>query len=294
MNPPIPSSVARAQLGVETFGRNEAQFGSNEAHSSGVSWAAVIAGAFVAAALSLALVALGTGIGFSGASPWASTGATASRIGRTAIAWLIVMQLIASSLGGYLAGRLRTRWVTIHTHEVYFRDTAHGVLVWAVGLVITAAFLTTAATSLVGGAGWGNMTAVNRSESALSSNVYDSNRYLVDQLLRTAAPSVDKDNASVRDEFGLIFANSLRDGSLSQADKSYLTQVVTARTGVSQSDAERRVDEAYAQAQEAADRSRKAVAHSMYWTFAALLIGAFCASVAATIGGKQRDRVVVV
>src|SRR5471032_1717000 len=142
----IPSSsAARAQTGVETLGRNEA-------HSSGVSWAAVIAGAFVAAALSLALLALGAGIGFSAVSPWANAGASASRIGRTAIAWLVLMQLIASSVGGYLAGRLRTRWVNIHTHEVYFRDTAHGFLVWAVGLVMTAAFLTSAATSMIGGA----------------------------------------------------------------------------------------------------------------------------------------------
>src|SRR5471032_1469459 len=109
----IPSSsAARAPFGVESFGRNEA-------HSSGVSWAAVIAGAFVAAALSLALLALGAGIGFSAVSPWANTGASASAIGWTAIGWLVLMQLIASSVGGYLAGRLRTKWVNVHTHEVY-------------------------------------------------------------------------------------------------------------------------------------------------------------------------------
>src|ERR1700680_2193958 len=158
---PLPSSSSLAQTGVETFGRNEA-------HSSGWSWAAVMAGAFVAAALSLALLALGTGIGLSALSPWANAGASVSRIGRTAIAWLVLMQLLASSVGGYLAGRLRTRWVNIHTHEVYFRDTAHGFLVWAVGLVITAAFLTSAATSMVGGAARASMTAADRPESAQS------------------------------------------------------------------------------------------------------------------------------
>src|SRR6202023_2740477 len=147
-----PSSSPRAQTGGEPLGRNEA-------HSSGVSWAAVIAGASVAAALSLALLALGTGIGFSAVSPWANVGASASRIGRTAIIWLILMQLIASSAGGYLAGRLRTKWVNVHTHEVYFRDTAHGFLAWAVGLVITAAFLTSAATAMIGGATAGAVTA---------------------------------------------------------------------------------------------------------------------------------------
>src|ERR1700730_2550402 len=146
MPQPIPSlSDARSHTGVaETVARNEA-------HSSGVSWAAVMAGAFVAAALSLALLALGAGIGFSAVSPWENAGVSGSMIGWTAVIWLVLMQLISSSVGGYLAGRLRTKWVRVHTHEVYFRDTAHGFLVWAVGLVVAAAFLTSAATSMIGG-----------------------------------------------------------------------------------------------------------------------------------------------
>ncbi len=111
----------------------------DDSNSSGVSWGAVIAGAFVAAALSLALLALGTGIGMSSISPWANSGASAAKVSGGAIVWFVAMQLIAFSIGGYLAGRLRTKWVNIHTHEVYFRDTAHGFLVWAVGTVITAA-----------------------------------------------------------------------------------------------------------------------------------------------------------
>src|ERR1035441_8888949 len=83
---------------------------ANDSNSSGVSWGAVIAGAFVAAALSLALLALGAGIGLSAVSPWANAGASASMIGWTAIIWMVLMQLIASSTGGYLAGRLRTKW----------------------------------------------------------------------------------------------------------------------------------------------------------------------------------------
>ena len=287
LDQPIPlSSAARLQTGVETVGRNEA-------HSSGVSWAAVIAGAFAAAALSLALLALGTGIGFSAVSPWANAGAPASRIGRTAIAWLVLMQLIASSVGGYLAGRLRTKWVNIHTHEVYFRDTAHGFLAWAVGLVITAAFLTSAATSMIGGAGRASVTA-DPSGSVQSRDGFSPNGYLVDRLLRTSAPASDKDNASVRGEIELIFANGLREGNLPPTDRSYLAHVVAAKTGASEADAEKRMDDAFAQAQQAADSARQAVAHSMYWTFLALLIGAFCASFAATIGGKERDRVVVI
>jgi hypothetical protein len=289
MEQPTPSSMAaRAQAGFPEIS------GRNEAHASGVSWAAVIAGASVAAALSLALLALGTGIGLSAPSPWADAGAYTSRIGRTAIIWLVLIQLIASSVGGYLAGRLRTRWVNVHTHEVYFRDTAHGFLVWAVGLVITAAFLTSAATSMIGRGAQGGITVTDRSGSAPSRDGVGGNGYFVDRLLRTRAPGTDKDTTSVRGEIGLIFANGLREGGLPAADRSYLAQLVAAKTGVSEPDAERRVDEAYTQAQDASDSARKAVAHSMYWTFLALLIGAFCASVAATIGGKERDRVVVI
>jgi hypothetical protein len=286
MEQTVPSSAARSFAVAETSARNEA-------NSSGVSWGAVIAGAFVAAALSLALLALGTGIGLSAVSPWSNAGASASAIGWTAIAWLVLMQLIVSSVGGYLAGRLRTKWVNVHTHEVYFRDTAHGFLVWAVGLVITAGFLTSAATSLIGGAARAGAIA-EASGPVQSREGLSPNGYLVDTLLRTNASAPDKDNAAVRGEVGLILANGVREGNLPPADRTYLAQVVAARTGASQADAEKRVDDAYAQARETTDTARKSVAHAMYWSFLALLTGAFCASFAATIGGRERDRVVVV
>ncbi len=265
-----------------------------DSNSSGVSWGAVTAGAFVAAALSLALLALGTGIGFSSVSPWANAGASSSTLGWTAVIWLVLMEIIASSMGGYLAGRLRTRWVNVHTHEVYFRDTAHGFLVWAVGLVITGAFLTSAAASMIGGAARTGASAAESSAQAQPRENLGRNNYFVDTLLRPATPSSAQDDASTRGEMGLILANALRQGSIPPADRTYLAQVIAAKSGVSETDAEKRVDDAFAQAQQAADTARKAIAHSMYWTFLALLIGAFCASFAATMGGKQRDSVVVI
>jgi hypothetical protein len=267
---------------------------TNDSNISGVSWGAVLAGAFVAAALSLALLALGTGIGFSAVSPWSNAGASTSAIGWAAVVWLVVMELIASSIGGYLAGRLRTKWVSLHTHEVYFRDTAHGFLVWAVGLVIAAAFLTSAATSLVGGAAQANASATTAFRSDDAGGVLAQNGYFADVLLRTKATVPRQDNTSIRGEIGLILANSLRRGSMAQADKMYLAQVVAARTGMSETEAEKSVEDVYAQDQLAADTARKAIAHSMYWTFLALLVGAFSASLAATMGGKQRDNVVVI
>ena len=268
-------------------------FGPDDSNSSGVSWGAVIAGAFVAAALSLSLLALGAGIGFSAVSPWANIGASATAIGWTAIVWLVLMQIISSSLGGYLAGRLRTKWVRVHTHEVYFRDTAHGFLVWAVGLVIAAAFLTSAATSLMGRTE--GRTAIDDEASGQTRSAgVGPNAYFVDLMLRTNAPSAMQNDASARAEVGLILANALRNGAIPPSDKSYLARLVAARTGINESDAETRVDDVYSQDQQAADNARKAIAHAMYWTFLALLVGAFCASLAATMGGKQRDNVLVV
>jgi hypothetical protein len=267
----------------------------NEAPSSGVSWPAVLAGAFAAAALSLSLLALGTGIGLSSVSPWSNVGASASAIGIGAIVWLIVTQIIAATMGGYLAGRLRTRWVNIHTDEVYFRDTAHGFLVWAVGLVITAAFLASAATSLVGGgAQVVAITSGKATSDQVDGQVSDPNEYFINTLFRSDRTVPDSNDASMRAEAGNIFAYALRQKDIPAPDKTYLARLVAARTGLSQTDAEQRVSEVLTQARQAADTARKAVAHTLYWTFLALLIGAFCASFAATIGGKQRDHVVTI
>jgi hypothetical protein len=273
----------------------------NEAHSSGVSWAAVIAGAFVAAALSLILLTLGTGLGLSSVSPWSGVGASASTIGTAAIFWLILMQTMSSSMGGYLAGRLRTKWASIHTDEVYFRDTAHGFLVWAVGLVIAASFLATAAASTMGGAARASVTTVSGAGgSRMATGVQDGGRaldpnaYFIDTLFRSNRSSPDRNDASVRGEAGVIFASALRQGNLPETDKLYLAQLVAARTGVSEPEAEKRVSDVFVEAQQAADTARKALAHLSLWLFAALLIGAFCASFAATIGGRQRDHVKLV
>jgi hypothetical protein len=266
-------------------------FARNEAHSSGVSWSAVIAGAFVAAALSLILLALGTGMGLSSVSPWSNSGTSASTIGMAAIAWLIIVQIIASAMGGYLAGRLRTKWAIIHTDEVYFRDTAHGFLVWAVGLVLTASFLTSAASSMIGKAVQGTATtstSVSGGEGAVLG--YDPNTYLTDTLFRSQTPSPDR-TAQVNAETELIFANALRQRHLPEEDRTYLAKVVAAKTGLSDRAAEQRVSEVFAQLQRAAEMARKAVAHLSLWIFVALLIGAFCASYAATIGGRERDHV---
>ena len=272
----------------------------NEAHSSGVSWAAVIAGGFVSAALALVLLSLGTGLGLSSVSPWSGVGASASAIGSAAIFWLILMQIMSCSMGGYLAGRLRTKWAQIHTDEVYFRDTAHGFLVWAVGLVITASFLATAAATMMGEAHGGASTVSRAGEAGLATRAQggerslDPNEYFIDTLFRGHPASPDRDAAAVRGEAALIFANALRQGNIPPRDRTYLDQLVAAKAGVSEPEADKRVSDVFADAQQTAEASRTALAHLSLWLFVALLIGAFCASFAATIGGRQRDHVKLV
>jgi hypothetical protein len=233
--------------------------------------------------MSLILLALGTGVGLSSISPWSGAGDNVSKIGVTAISWLIASQLVTSALGGYLAGRLRTKWITVHTDEVYFRDTAHGFLVWAVGLVITAAFLASAAAAIAGG-----MTKSGASGSPAA----NPNAYYVDALFRSDRLVVDPSDISVRTEIGGILANGLRHGDLPAADKGYLGGLVAQRTGLTQADADKRVSDIWEQVRESAEAARKAMAHLAYWTFLALLVGAFSASLAATFGGRQRDHVI--
>jgi hypothetical protein len=297
----------------------------SDLNNPGVSWGAVLAGAAAAAALSFILLILGVGLGLSSVSPW-SFNATA--IGVSTIAWLAFMQLAASGIGGYMAGRLRVKWSSIHTDEVHFRDTAHGLLAWAVATLITVAVLAGGTRAVLSGAidaGSGVAAAIGPAAAAgagaagaagakqgegSGANPLD---YFSDMLLRAApaapattatgtlaAPAANASTAEQRVEIGKIFATGLSTGSLAADDRAYLGQVVASRTGLTQAEGEARVDAVYARAakaaadakaaaQQAAETARKAGAHTALWMFVALLLGAFVASLAATFGGRQRD-----
>jgi hypothetical protein len=199
------------------------------------------------------------------------------------------VEIVASALGGYVAGRLRTKWVDTHSDEVYFRDTAHGLLAWAVALVITAAFLGNAATRMVG--------AESRVESAAGGAarsegvVAESQRYFVDSLFRSGQAAGAGADAAVRTEVGAIFGHALSQREFLDEDKSYVATRVAAHTGLSPAEALRRVDEVFERDRQVAEAARRAIAHALYWLFVALLLGAFSGSFAATFGGKQRDRI---
>src|SRR5580704_3691831 len=119
---------------------------------SGTSWGAILAGAVVITAIGLLLLAIGAGFGLSTISPWPNSGVSATTFAVMTAIWLVIAQWLSAGIGGYVAGRLRTRWTGLHTNEVSFRDTAHGVVAWAVAAVLGAAILTGAAAGLVGSA----------------------------------------------------------------------------------------------------------------------------------------------
>jgi hypothetical protein len=277
---------------------------------SGVSWGAIFAGAAAAAALSLILVLLGFGLGFSAVSPWANEGVSAKGLGITTIVWLAFTQIVASGLGGYIAGRLRVKWTYMHGDEVYFRDTAHGFLAWCVATLVTATLVAGSVSSVVSGgvqagaqvAGGAASAMTQVAGTAAANTDSDQYGYYIDSLFRDDRPVAASDDAA-RGTVTRIFARSIADGQLAAEDRTWLAQLVAQRTNLTQADAERRVDEVYARtqkavadaklaAQETADAAAKIAAWTTLWMFVALLAGAFFASFAATFGGRRRDAVV--
>jgi hypothetical protein len=260
---------------------------TGEPSVAGVSWPAVTAGAVVSCALTLVLLAFGIGLGLSVVSPWAGAGVSANTFKIGTGLYLIVIAMLASSIGGYIAGRLRTRWVGVHSDEVYFRDTAHGFIAWALASVLGAVLLASPASSLIGGAASGATQAA----TSAASQAGPMDGY-VDTLMRSDAPAAQNaGNAQEsRGEMVRLFTRSFRNGSeLKPADREYVAKVVAARTGLSQADADKRVNEVVTQAKADLDAARKASAQLAFWLTASLLIGAFCASLAATEGGGLRD-----
>lgn len=327
-----------------------------ESRFSGVSWGAIIAGGVAAAALGILLMTLGAGLGLIAVSPWPDEGASAETVGIGVIVWSIIIEVASFGLGGYLAGRLRTKWANLHGDEVYFRDTAHGLVTWALGTLVFICLVSSAAgqlaksTAEVGGAmgtaavaGAGTAAAAAGPDlmagpgpRGMRGNPMD---YYIDLLFRPAGaqggaaagtttgtadgtttgttggttppagtpPAMPMtgeatDIGPARGEIMHIAAASFKDGTfnLSAPDRTYIAQLVAQRTGMSQQEAEKRVDDVVNQAKttftdaankakEAADAARKAGAGLAMWSVVAMLIGAFVASYAATIGGRHRD-----
>jgi hypothetical protein len=270
-----------------------------ESSASGVAWPAIIGGAFASVALAMLLFTLGSGLGLASVSPWANTGASVTTVTVMTGIWLIVMHWLASGLGGYLTGRLRTKWAGLHTHEVFFRDTANGFLSWAVASVVGAVIVATTAAFVVSGtaaiatgvAGGAAKVAIQSASAATGPSAY-----LLDRLFRTDRPNAAGVEADAKAQTGQIILNGLTTGDVPAPDKAYLAQLVSAHTGVAPEEAAKRVDQVIADAktaevkvQQGVDAARKAGTALTIFTGLAMLIGAFIACAAAALGGQQRD-----
>ena len=252
---------------------------------SATSWGAIVGGAFVIAALTLLLLAIGAGFGLSTVSPWPNVGVSATTFAVMTAIWLVIVQWISAGIGGYVAGRLRTRWTGLHTHEVQFRDTAHGILAWAVAAVLSAAVLTGVASGLVGGAATVASGAPQNPTTAPSP-------YTVDSLFRTDKPDTAAGQDPRPEASHILARGLLPGGEVSNDDRTYLARLVAARTGISQDEAQQRVNNAITNSRQAADTARKATRNLAICIGFSMLIGAFIAGVAAKIGGDHRDALV--
>jgi hypothetical protein len=279
-----------------------------ESSSSAVSWGPIIAGTLAATAISLVFLLIGSGLGLTMVSPWSHDSASLTTVGATAAIWLIVVQWVSAGLGGYLTGRMRTKWVGVHTYEVFFRDTAHGFLAWALATVIVAGVLGSALSSIVSTGTQATATAVGAvgaAGAATAASASDgatsgfSPAYFTDALLRpanTAPAAGNQSDEAVSAQVTRVLVNGFVDGKLSADDQAYVEQVVAARTGLSATDAKarvdavlKRIDDTKVAAQQAADTARKTASAVALFGALSLFVGAFIASVSAAIGGRQRD-----
>ncbi len=277
-----------------------------ESSDSAVSWGAIIAGAVAASAITVVLSLLGSGIGLSMASPFSSQGASLTTFAITTAIWLIIVQWASAGFGGYIAGRLRTKWTGVNRDEVFFRDTAHGVLAWALATLIVAGALGSAISATVGAGVQATATvtagATAAGAAAASSDAgSNATSYFVDSLLRPTTPSTAPAGTAADDTAGQvsrILLTSAANGEMSAGDRTYLDQLVASRTGLSEADAKARVDgvlksvdDAKVAATQAAETARKTSASVALFGALSLLIGGFVAAVGAALGGRQRDEV---
>jgi hypothetical protein len=247
-----------------------------------LNWSAVIAGALMGAALSLVLIAFGSAIGLSVASTapsWRDTSATLAVLSGL---YLLLTAVISFGFGGYIAGRLRTRWTaTLHNDFVEFRDGTHGLISWALAVVITgiaaAIVATTIASKAVPPAA---APTANAGEALIA--------YDLDRLFRSDRRPQGDVSYSRAEANRILLAATSRQG-MKPDDRTYLARVVATQTGIAQPDAEKRVDEAVEAAKTAVKKARQSGVILGFSIAASLLLGAAAAWYAACLGGQHRD-----
>lgn len=282
-------------------------------------WGPIFAGALGAAAISFVLLAFGSALGLSAVSPYPYRGLSASTFMIVAALFVAMVQVCSYAAGGYLAGRMRAPWLDGVLAERHFRDGAHGFAVWALSLVFTAGLLASGAGGVLKAATDATATvAAGVGAGAANHLSLDPADYATDSLLRPAPPSAENTaaanatavpaagataapNAAMtapvdRAPITRVFTASLKNGALAAPDRIYLAQVVAQQTGVSQAEAEKRVDTAYVEAQKTeqkardlANAARKKAALAGFLTAATFAVACAAACVAAGLGGRDRD-----
>ena len=244
-------------------------------------WSPILAGAIVAAAVSFVLLSFGSGLGLAVASPsstWRDTSPAFAVVGGL---WLLLTSLASFGLGGYLAGRLRESWTEASPDAVEFRDGIHGLLVWGLAIVI-GALLALSATKTAPGRADLTAPSASTAEPLLA--------FELDQLFRSdRAPAEPGSDPELRAQAARIITSGLGHAGMANEDRTYLIHLVQVRTGLPQPDAERRVDQVIARADEAIARARHAAVILAFMIACSLMLGIAAAWLGAAAGGQHRD-----
>jgi hypothetical protein len=265
-------------------------------------WPAVFAGAVVASAISLVLVTFGSAIGLSLTSPFDNAGMSAVGLAIALGLWLVWVQVSSFMAGGYVTGRMRRRAYDATEHESDVRDGMHGLVMWGTGVLVGALFLALsaggAATTAATAAGGAAQAAVEK-----MANVAQGTNPLsqaVDTAFRTSRPEA-ANSADARNEAMAIMARGIANGDIPEADRTYLAQVIAARTDVPEDEAKTRVDTMVTNAQQAAEEAKQKAQRAKHFAViaaflaaASLAISAAAAFWAAGMGGRHRDEGTVI
>lgn len=271
--------------------------------SSYVDWPAIIAGTVLASAVALVLITFGSAVGLTLTSAREESGMSLFWLSIVAVLWLLWVQISAYLAGGYLTGRLRRRKLDATEHESDIRDGSHGLIVWALGVLLSAILALSGVTAAVSTATNAIGTVASGAAAGAAGTadeVVGQSGVLIDRLLRPGTASAQQPAAAERDQIVRLLVNSVTQGSLSEPDKQYLAGFVAARTGVDQAQAQQRVDElwtgiqqAEAKARDIAERARKIGVIVAFMTAATLLVSAVAAYYGAVLGGNHRDKQVI-
>ncbi len=244
-----------------------------------VDWGAIAAGVFISLAISSVFLAFGSAIGLSVTSFHPSASAPVVGLVIAAGLWLLWVQISSFIGGGYVAGRMRRRIGDAKAHEVEMRDGAHGLIVWAVNIVIGAALATWLTLAGVSG-------AISTASNTGAMDYYTDKLMRSDAVAGTTAVSADTQyNAQI----GRILARNVAARTFDETDKAYVVREISSRTGLAEADAQKRLDDTVAALKAQAETARRYAVLFAFLTAASLLISGLAAWWAATTGGKHRD-----